>query len=157
MVMDLFESMLQEIGQVMNIKDLHPDEHNTCLIRFKIGLDVQIEPYTKGEFLLIGCPVCTIPQGRFRESVFREALKANGMTPPRHGDFGYSPSSDRLILFAFLPLQDLNGEKVASFLGPFMEKALNWKQLIERGDVPIAETLAGGAVQSRRGIFSLIR
>lgn len=157
MVMDLFESLLQELGKAMNIEDLTPDANNTCLIRFKIGLDIQIEPMLKGDFLLVGCPIAVIPPGRFRENVFREALKSNGMPPPRHGVFGYSAQSDRLILFSLLSLRDLNGDKIAAFLGPFMEKALMWKQLIERGDVPIAETISSGGMRAPQGLFGLMR
>lgn len=158
MVMDLFESLLQELGEIMKIQDLRPDEHNTCLIRFKDGgLEVQIEPFQKGEFLLIGCTIGVIPPGRYRENVFREALKANGLPPPRHGVFAYIAQSDRLVLFSLLSLRELNGEKIASFLTPFMEKARSWKQQIERGDVPIAETVVSGRISGPGGLFGIIR
>ncbi|HEY4832998.1 MAG TPA: CesT family type III secretion system chaperone [Waddliaceae bacterium] len=158
MVMDLFESLLQELGQIMKIEGLRPDEHNTCLIRFKDGdLEVQIEPYQKGEFLLIGCTIGVISPGRYRENVFREALKANGLPPSRHGVFAYIAKSDRLVLFSMLSLREINGEKIASFLTPFMEKALTWKQQIKRGDVPVAETITSGRVSGPGGLFGLIR
>jgi hypothetical protein len=157
MVMDLFESLLHELGQIMKIEDLRPDEHNTCLIRFREGgLEVQIEPYQKGEFLLIGSTIGVLPPGRYRESVFREALKANGLPPPRHGTFAYIAKSDRLVLFSLLSLREINGEKIASFLTPFMEKALSWKQQIEHGDVPIAETVILGRISGPGGLFGLI-
>ena len=157
MVMDLFESLLQELGHAMKIEDLRPDEHNTCLIRFRDGgLEVQLEPFEKGEFLLIGSTIGVIPPGRYRENVFREALKANGLPPPRHGIFAYIAKSDRLVLFSMLSLREINGEKIAAFLTPYMEKALIWKQHIERGDVPIAETI-GGEVRGPGGLFGIVR
>lgn len=157
MVSDLFEVLLQELGKAMNIEDLTPDSNNTCLIRFKVGLDIQIEPWQKGEFLLIGCPVAVIPPGRFRENVFREALKANALPLPRYGAFAYVASSQKLVLYSMLSLRELTGEKIAAFLAPFMEKALTWKQTIDRGDVPLADVVMTGGPRGPGGLFGLMR
>ena len=141
MVQDVFDSILQELGAALKIEDLHIDDTKTCLIKFENQLEVYIEPYEKDEFMLISTNLGQVPRGRYREDVFREALKANGLPPPRHGTFAYSEQSEHLILFGMLSLRELNGEKIASFLYPFMEKALVWKNAIASGDVPVADTM----------------
>ncbi|MGA8163486.1 MAG: CesT family type III secretion system chaperone [Waddliaceae bacterium] len=156
MVTDFFDSFLEELGQAMDIDDLHHDDNNTCLIKFQTGLEVQIEPFEKGDFLLICSDLGHVAPGRYREDVFREALKANGLPYPQYGTFAYSEQSDHLLLFGLLSFKELNGEKIASFLYPFMEKAVAWKEQINGGEVPLATTsTAGAATTSLGGLFGL--
>lgn len=155
MVQDVYDTILQELGEALDIKDLHLDEVNTCLIKFKNGLEVYIEPYEKDEFMLISTDIGEVPPGRFREDVFREALKANGLPSPRYGTFAFSEQNNRLVFFGMLSLRELNGEKIASFLQPFMEKALVWKNAIEAGDVPVADTMTTSQSRGPMGMFGL--
>jgi hypothetical protein len=155
MVGNLFESLLQELGKAMNISDLHADANNSCLIAFENGIEIQVEPYDRDDFLLIVCDLGEVPPGRFREDVFREALKANGLPSPRHGTFAYSEQSNHLILFGMLSFRELNGERIASFLYPFMEKADAWKKTLEHGDVPLANTMTTSRTSGPAGLFGL--
>ncbi len=155
MVLDLFDSLLKELGKALEIEDLHLDDTKTCLVKFPNGLEVYIEPYEKGEDMLIMCQLGQVPPGRYREDMFREALKANGMYYPRYGTFAYSDQSDRLVLFDLLPLTDLTGDKIATFLVPFMEKAFTWKETIEKGEVPVFTTTT--AATSPMGLFGGLR
>ena len=155
MVSDFFDTLLQEIGEAMEIDDLHLDASNTCLIRFKSGIEIYLEPYEKDQFLLIFCDLGNVPAGRFREDVFREALKSNGLPYPHNGTFAYSEQSDHLLLYSLLSYRELNGEKVASHLYPFIEKAKTWKETIERGSVPVADTTTTGRRIGPGGIFGL--
>lgn len=155
MVADLFDSLLQELGEAMEIEDLHLDANNTCLIRFQSGLEVYIEPYEKDEFMLISTDLELVPAGRYREEVYREALKANELSNKHPGVFGHSEQSDHLILFGMLSLRELNGEKIATFLYPFIEKAERWKIAIQNGDVPLADTMTTGRPAGPGGLFGL--
>lgn len=139
MVTNLFESILQELGhtEIIPVHDLHPDKNNSCLIRLKGGLEIQLELDSKNDYLIIGCDLGPISNGRFREETFREALKANGLPYPRWGNFAYSQKSDHLVLFEKLHTRDLNGEKVADFLTHFIEKAFLWRDSLLRNEVPI--------------------
>lgn len=152
MVTEFFESLLQELGKELKIKDLHVDRNHSCLIKFKEGISIQIERDETGEGMVIGCTIATIPPGKYRENVFREALKANGLPEPRNGIFAYSKRSDQLVLFHTLPMKDLTGEKILAVLLPFKEKAITWKDAIERGNIPALspQTTAMGG-----GIFGL--
>lgn len=154
MIANLFESILQELGrtEVIPIKDLHPDSRNSCLIRLKGGLEIQIEMDKKGDFLLIGCDLGSAATGKYREDVFREALKANGLPEPRWGDFAYSQQTDHLILFHRLHTKDLTGEKVADYLSHFLEKAFLWRDALSHNDVPI---VSGMHTSRPLGMFGL--
>lgn len=140
MVADVFESLLGELAKALDIGELRPDEHNSCLIHFQNGVEIQIEPYNKGDDLLLVADLGEVPAGRFREDVFKEALKANGLPWPRQGVFAYSDQSNHLLLYKMMPLKDLNGEKIANFMGPYLEKVQKWKESLERGDVPSVAT-----------------
>jgi hypothetical protein len=155
MVQDVFDSILQELGNAIGIEDLHLDEAGTCLIKFESGLEVYIEPFEKDAFMLLSTNIGEVPAGRYREDVFREALKANGLPAPRFGTFAFSDQSDQLILFGLLSLRELNGEKIAVFLHPFAEKALLWKTAIAGGDVPVADTMTTSQTTGPAGMFGL--
>lgn len=155
MVSDIFESLLQELGKAMDIPNLHADANNSCLIAFDTGIEVQIEPFERDDFLLVVCDLGEVPPGRYREDVFREALKSNGLPSPREGTFAYSEQSNHLIIFGLLSFRELNGEKIATFLHPFMDKALVWKSSLERGDVPLANTMTTSHTSGPGGLFGL--
>jgi len=136
MVTDTFGALLQEMGKILKLRDLQPDGNNSCLIRFPNGTQVQLELDHSGTNLIIGCDLGLVTPGRYRENVFREALISNGLPYPRHGDFAYSRHSDHLVLTHTLPIKDLNGEKIAAALTPFLEKAKSWQEALARGDIP---------------------
>ena len=151
MVLDAYEAILQELGKILKI-DLHPDPNNSCLIKFE-DVSVQIEVF-KEDTLLIVSEIGPVPSGRYRENLFREAMRANGMPAPIHGIFGYGHNTTLLILFELLPLKDLNGERVSEALTPLLAKAKVWKEALSRGDIP-AISIAGPTVGGGTGIFGL--
>ena len=95
--------------------------------------------------------------GRYRENLFREALKANGLPMPRQGIFSYSKKKDSLVLFDTLFMNELTAQKMADFLTPFMQKADLWRQAIPKGEIPsfTGNELSFGATPSGSGMFGL--
>lgn len=150
MVKDMYEAILSDIGTALQLPDLHPDRNNSCLITFPNGLKVQIDMDRNGSFLVIGSDLGQVPLGRYRENIFREALKANGMPYPQHGILAYSTKTDHLIIFETYPMRDLTGERVADQMQIFMEKALHWKNSMEKGDIPVV-----GQMKTSMGMFGL--
>ncbi len=142
MVTDVFGVILQEIGKNLQVADLHPDRNNSCLIKLKNGLHVQMEIDRTGQFLILGSDLGAPPPGRLREALFKEALRANGLPPPRNGIFAYSTRSEHVVIYESFNLKDLNGEKVVAVLEPFAEKAFTWKEAIAKGDIPPVHTNA---------------
>lgn len=155
MITDLFGSILQELSVALKIPPpgLYPDVNNSCLLKLKGGIIVQIELDRDGTHLIVGSELGVIRSGRYRENVFTEALKANNLPYPRYGTFAYSRQSDQLILFEMLEIRDLTGQKVADFLPPFLAKIGLWKEAIERGDVPVIATYTTGG--HAPGLFGL--
>lgn len=150
MVKGIFETLLEETGKVLKIPDLHPDQNNSCLVRLPNGLNIQIEmdPYQQG--IILGCDLGPIPSGKYRENVFREALKINGQKAPHHGVLSFSNKTEHMVLYELLPLKDLTGEKIADAITPFSEKALLWKEALAKGETPVLSN-----VRTSTGMFGL--
>lgn len=151
MVTDLFGAILQEIGRSFNV-NLQPDVNNSCLLKLLNGLTIQMEIDKQGRYFIIGSDLGAVPTGRYRENLFKEALRANGMPAPRHGNFAYSKQKDHLLLIEMVPLKNINGEKIKAILQPFGEKAINWKSAIEKGEIPL---VTSAAQTQNNGMFGL--
>ena len=136
MVTDLFGALLQELGPLLEVPHLHPDRNNSCQVRLKGGLTIQLELDRLAQFLIIGTDLGPVPYGKYRENLFREALKANGMPFPLNGILAYSNKTEHLIMFEKLNAKELNGEKIMTVLTPFIEKANVWKEALVRNEIP---------------------
>lgn len=151
--MDLFESLLNEFGKVVNM-ELHTDANNACLIKLpNDGPGIQLELDKTGNFLVMVSNIGFIPPGRYRETLFKEALRLNNQPHPRNGTFAYSKKADQLVLMEQIPIKDINGEKIASVYTPFSEKAALWKEAITHGEVP--STASGSYRKAGTGMFGL--
>jgi hypothetical protein len=152
MVADVFESLLQELSKALKV-DLRPDKNNSCLIKLKEGVKVQLELDHSGRFLVLGADLGSISVGRYRENLFRQALMANGLPPPRHGIFAYSKRADSLVLHAMLEVKELNEERLTQFFQTFVEKVIYWNEAIKRGEIP--EISEEKAAKGGSGMFGL--
>ena len=150
MVKDIFDTLLDELGKILTISDLHPDKNHSCQIKMVNGLNIQLEMDAYQQGIIMGCDLGGLPTGRYRENVFREALKLNGSKDSKNGILAYSNKSDHLILFEHLPLHELTGEKISDALTPFSEKAFRWKEALEHGEVPVLSN-----VRTSAGMFGL--
>lgn len=129
--MDRFEELLDGLGKEIGAP-LHPDEHGACLITVDHDLRVQLECDRGQEKLFIVSALGELAPGRFREILLREALLANN-TSYDEGILAYSTKTHDLVLYSTLPVQELNGEKLAQFLLPFLGKAETWRLRILHG------------------------
>lgn len=153
MVTDAFDALLQELGKVLQVSGLHADAKGCCLLKLKGGIQVQLEVDRSGQSLLIVSELGQIPPGRYKENLFVEALKANGLPPPRRGTFAYSKQADSLVIFEMLELQNLNGQEIANTILPLLEKVRIWKEAITQGNVPV--TVESPVKTAPGGIFGL--
>ena len=128
---DAFAELLQELSLRLDM-ELHVDRHYSGSLRIsdRFTLQMQLDPLQ--ERLRIVAKIFELPPGSFRELVLRDALKAN-----EAGDFpyilGYYPPKNQLALFQSYPLPQLNGEKLAHILGPFIAYAELWYEALSRG------------------------
>jgi hypothetical protein len=126
---------------------LHPDSHESCVIRFtQEGLSIQIDLDANADRILLGTELGRLTPGTYRERVFKLAMCANGMSQSPRGVLAFSEKNDTLVLFQFLPLTSLNGEKLYHFLQLFHEHAKIWHQSLQTGDIPTIqeESTSGG-------------
>ncbi len=134
--MNPFEDLIHALGAVMDIP-LRADNHQSCLITFRDDeIAVQIDLDTNGDRILIGSQLGRITPGAYRERLFTQALRANGATLQPHGILAFSEKNDTLVLFQFLELAWLTGEKLHDFLHLFRQHTSVWKKALAAGDVP---------------------
>lgn len=145
-----FDGLMEELGKILETK-LHPDHLNVCLLKYPDGLTVQLE-VDREDRLLIGSEIGTLPPGRFRQDFLEQTLKANSQDF-HLGTFGYSKKSGGLYLYAYIRLENLSGQKIADFLGPFMEKARLWSTSLASNKIPVLET--AGSAKKSSGMFGL--
>lgn len=131
---DRFNALLRELGQILGVP-LHTDRHNACAIKIKERLKVQIQIDPEQEKLLIVAKLSELPPGKFREEVLKKGLQENNLPDPRIGTFSYLSAAHALILYERHPVDLLNGEKLASFLIPFIALAEKWNDAILSGQL----------------------
>ena len=129
------------------------NSYNSCVIPLPGGLKLRLELDKYEKNVLIGCVLGNLPPSVYRQKLFAEALKANGLPPPHFGIFGFSNHTSDLLLFQYLDLRNLTGQRLAEFLTPFLEKAKEWKEAIDNGNVPAVH--ANRSSSSDRGLFGI--
>ncbi len=156
MITDRFGALLQELGAVLSMK-LEPDSHNCCLIRYPDGVELRMQPTAMGDELYVVVEIGNPGQGRYRENIFREALKSNGLPPPRVGIFCYSKVKDFLLLYDAYPFQEINGQRLSEIIKALLERARLWKDAISRGEIPSyrSNELTFGSGSKKSGMFGL--
>ena len=152
MVTDRFGALIEELSTALKIK-LAPDSHNACRIRWKDKLEVYMEPDVSGDMLQVVIEIGKPGDGKFRENILREALRANGLPFPRYGTFCYGQKNDSLLLFDFLPMEDLNGTRLADVITQLSDKARVWRDSIAHGELPPYQS--GRAGSRPEGVFGL--
>ncbi len=128
---DPFEALLQELGAELGIT-LHPDRKGACKLKINETFHVQLESDGHQENLLVAAFVCDVPPGKYRENILRDALKANWPFP-QNGTLAYSDRNNKLVLFSYFRIANVNGKKLAEFLTVFLDKANNWRIGVETG------------------------
>jgi hypothetical protein len=131
-MLDRFGALIQSLSEVFGLP-LYVDANHACAIQIRRGLIVQLQPDPPQEHLLLLSKIGEIPPGKFRELVFVEALKANGMPDPIVGIFSFASKTGHLVLFQRYPFDILTGERTAALIVPFLQKAEQWKGALESG------------------------
>ncbi len=130
-MIDRFDEILNELGNIYSVT-LHPDKVGACKIQFPEQFAIQLECDPHLENLLVATYICEIPPGKFRENIFKDALKANHPFA-QNGALAYSEKNNQLVLFSYLRLASLNGRKLSEFIQAFIEKASGWRTGVETG------------------------
>ncbi len=154
MIASPFEIILEMFSPFFHIR-LKPDHNQTCLIKMKSGLSVQIELDRYGS-VLIGCRLGPLPVGSYRTLLLQQALKSNASTPLASGTFGFCLKSGYLTLFLVLNPDTLNTESIAAFMPPFLEKGELWHNALTQQVVP--QVMQESKPTNRQNnIFNMVR
>jgi hypothetical protein len=155
MATDRFSALIEELSSATKIK-LAPDAHNACTIRYPDKLGVRMDPDPSGEFLYVLVEVAKPGEGKYRENIMQEALRANGLPPPRKGIFCFNLKKDLLLLFDQVPFEELTGQQLADVLESLCQKARIWRDAISRGEVPSYDAGESPRAASRsEGMFGI--
>jgi hypothetical protein len=161
MASERFETLLIELSAAMKVrKKFTPDKNGACMLKFKNGISVQMEPDNSGHMLLLAAEIAPLSQGRYRENVCREALKANGLPPPNYGVFAWGKKTEALLLTDQLFFEELTGDKFVEYLRQFVQKAGLWKEGLSKGEIPSFmghELSFGAGTRGTGGVFGLVR
>lgn len=144
--------ILEELGRELGIQNLGPDDNETCLLRLKNGIKIQIEILKGGNYLLIASDLGEIPPGRYRIDLFEAALTHNVSDEAGIGTLGFSKRSNHMLLFEKLSMKGLTGLKVADTIEPLSERAKLWISAIQKGEIPRLEE---ASTNTGHGIFGL--
>lgn len=154
MIWDKYSALLSELGKALHLP-IEGAKQGACLFKLKDNITIAIEADAPQENVLIVIEIGSIPSGPYRQKIFQEALKANGLPPPRNGIFAYSSKKDELLLYDQIPLENLNIPELLSFLKTLLQKARRWKTSIEQNEVPsyasTEETFGSMTSSSHRG------
>lgn len=135
--MDRFAQLLFDLGQLIGT-DLYPDAKRLCQLNFEDQLHIQISYDETKEQLLMASFLCEVPPGKYRETLFKEALKVNNEFP-RTGTLSYSPRNNQLSLHEFVYAPQLKPEKLLTILSKFIKKGVAWKEAVEKA-LPLPPT-----------------
>jgi hypothetical protein len=128
-----FSRLMQELSDELDTP-LEPDVMNACTILFEDILPVQLELNEHKNTITLAAIIIEIPPGKFREMVLTAGLKANEQFP-RYGTFAYRDTTNELILFHDIILEDIDGKKIADYLGIFVDTAMTWRKSIDSGNI----------------------
>ena len=135
--MNAYEQLLHDLGAILEIH-LKPDPNQSCKLEMN-GVTFQIDLDSLSDDLLIGCNLGRIMPGPYREGLFKQALKVNGLTRIPRGNLAFTSKNDCLILFQFLSFGAINGENLYQFLLLFVDHAKIWIDSLTRGEIPALE------------------
>lgn len=141
--MSPFEDLIRDLGTVLDVP-LKVDSHQSCRLAFTDDVAVQIDLDHQADRIVVGAELGALTPGTYREKVLQQAMRVNGLSREPRGILAYSEKKDALVLFQFLALADLNGEKLHHFLQLFHEHAKIWTESLARGEIPPIEEDRGG-------------
>jgi len=136
-MIDPFSEIVEDLGKTMGL-DLYPDKEHACTLLIDNEMRVQMEYDSTENRLLISSFVFSMPNDTFRTDIFTSALKANNDNT-RIGTLAYDEKDNQLVIFAFLPLNNLTTSFLYDFLFKLIDKIILWQKAIKNNDLTLVE------------------
>jgi len=150
MVESQLENLLKQFETYFKCS-LVADENQSCLIKLRSGIELQIELNRYG-LILIGCKLGQVI-GRYQDLVLKQALKANYLQSPSTGIFGFSRKSSQLIIFKLIDPLSITPHETNMILDPLLAKAKIWNESIKNNGVPL---LSINKETSAKNLFKIL-
>jgi hypothetical protein len=131
--MNKFEELIEALSETLQVP-LHAERGSSCKLLIDGRMDLSIECDSSAENILLGCLICDVPPGRFRELLFKETLRMNAHYP-RPGTFAYSERASKLCLYQYIPFVNLSSLRFSNLLEEFLEFADAWRRAIDSGNL----------------------
>jgi hypothetical protein len=131
-MIDRFTELITELGEFLRVP-LFVDRHRACALRVHGKTQIQMQLDTSEKNLLIASIAIEIPPGKFRENVLKDALKTNQLPDPRPATIGYLTINNHLTLHQSIPIEVLDGKRLAAYFGAFMTETESWIEAIRSG------------------------
>lgn len=130
--MEAFRQILYDLSELLS-EDLFIDKHGVCRIVFNetIVFQLELDPYEQHLFLI--SPIAEVPPGKYREQVFKEALKDCARSKGSEGVLSFAPTQNKLCYHLQLPLERVNGDRLATALEMAVPKVESWMEALNRG------------------------
>ncbi len=137
MVDTQYEAILRDFGEYFKCK-LAPDKLNMCKVRMPDSVDIFLQVDPRVNKLMIVSRIGLL-QGGFRNTVLREALKANEYYDISTGAFGLGKKTNHLMLFLLIDIDTLNPDKINAVMPKFISRAKLWAEGLKSGNLPPLE------------------
>lgn len=149
-----FKDLLYELSQILG-QDLKADLNQVCPLVIDETYHVQLEMDISGDSILMGCYMCELPPGKFRENILKDALKAGFDTKKEKSILGYCEQINQLALFEYVPNYDLNGQRLYEALCIFVDRVKDWKSAIDSGKTSPDGAFAEPTQKQGRPLFGI--
>lgn len=127
-----FHDLIHQLGEFIG-EELTVDQNQACFLEINEQLKVQMELDPPGEKILLMSQIIELPPGKFRETVLKDALKANFLAEEKEGTLAYLERQNTLVLFQELYTHSITMQILYDRLIKFIERAIKWATSIEAG------------------------
>lgn len=148
MINNQYDEVCKNLASLFKFK-LTDEDLNGFALRLKGGLEMNVEP-DKQRNLVLGIKLGIVNEGRYRDMILKQALRANDSNT-QDGVLSYLNDSKELFLFYIIDVRTANEDRLKAILIPFVRKARQWSESIQRGEIPILESSG-----QSRSLFGLI-
>lgn len=124
-----FQTFLDRLGEIMETS-IKADLQNSCTLRINDDLDVQLELDRVGEYLTVGIDILFLEMGPFRNDVFFNAMKANGVPQQRYGTLSFVEKTGHFFIHHQFFFPSLEVENFYHSLSEITYRAHIWKKAI---------------------------
>ncbi|MFA5250227.1 MAG: CesT family type III secretion system chaperone [Parachlamydiales bacterium] len=128
--MTRIDALAQELGSLLNLP-FFLETGGSYTYQINHDFLVQLEEDPAG-LLFLGSFLVSLPVGKFRENVLASAMKANYLLN-EPSFFAFNEKQEKLVLYQSFDFSRISAEKLLEAFSLFVEKALKWKEAIDKG------------------------